>query len=169
MQNLAPRNQKQSFDIPLIVSTFALLIFGLVMIYDASVVAAFRDFGDKLYYFKNQLTWAILGSMLLVFFSYYDYHKIVKYAPFFFVVSLVLLVLVLIPHIGTKVYGARRWISFAGFTFQPSEFAKLALILYQTYIMSKFHNYKVRLTDIFYVLFLLCFLLTGLVLLEPDM
>jgi cell division protein FtsW len=170
MIGATPANRRrQLLDIPLIASVFALAFFGLIMIYDASVVAAFRDFGDQLYYFKNQLVWVSLGTVALFAFSIIDYHKIVKIAPAFLAVALVFLILVLIPHIGTKVYGARRWISVSGFTFQPSELAKLALIAYQAYIMSKFQNYKIRFFDIIYVLFLPISLLTGLVLLEPDL
>ena len=169
MRSLNLKSQKQSLDIGLLTATFALLLFGLVMIYDASVVAAFRDFGDKLFYFKNQLIWASIGTVALAFFSIFDYHKLVKLSPKIIAVALVFLVLVLIPHIGTKIYGARRWINVAGFSFQPSEMAKLALIFYQAYIMSKFKNYKVKFMDIVYVLFLPSMLLTTLVLLEPDL
>lgn len=157
-----------NYDLTLIATVFALAIFGLVMIYDASVVAAFRDFGDKLYYFKNQLIWAAIATIAMICASFVDYHKIAKNAPLLLAISLILLVLVLTP-IGTKVYGARRWINIAGFSFQPSELAKLALIFYQTHIMSKFQNTKVRFFDIIYVLFLPIAILTGLVLLEPDL
>ena len=160
---------RYSFDLPLLLVVFMLTFFGLIMIYDASVVAAFRDFGDKLFYFKNQLIWASLGTIAMIGASFIDYHKLSKYAPILLVISLILLVLVLVPHVGAKVYGARRWINVAGFSFQPSELAKLALIFYQTHIMSKFQTFKVRLFDILYVLFLPIILLTGLVLLEPDL
>lgn len=169
MKGLSLKAQKQTIDLPLVVTTFLLLSFGLVMIYDASVVAAFRDFGDKLYYFKNQLIWASIGTIALFTFSFVDYHKIIRLAPFLLIASIILLILVLIPHVGTKIYGARRWINLAGFTAQPSELAKLSLIFYQGYIMSKYHKFKLGLLDILYVLFLPIFLLTGLVLLEPDL
>lgn len=176
MRALGLKSQRQSFDFPLIASTLVLVFFGLVMIYDASVVAALRDFGDKLYYFKNQLIWVSIGTIAMFAASFIDYHKFIKAAPFVLIASLILLVLVLVPFVGTKVYGARRWINIASFTFQPSELAKLALIFYQAYIMSKFKNYKqsfstnkIRFVDIIYVLFLPAFLLTGLVLLEPDL
>lgn len=169
IKRLSLASQKRSVDIPLLAAVFTLVFFGLMMIYDASVVAAFRDFGDKLYYFKNQLIWVSLGTIALFIFSLFDYHKIIKFAPTFLLVAIVFLILVLVPHIGTKVYGARRWINVAGFTFQPSELAKLALIAYQTYIMSKFQNYQIRLFDIVYVLFLPITILTGLILLEPDL
>lgn len=161
-------SQKSDFDIPLIVTTILLVIFGLVIIYEASVVAAFRDFGDKLYYFKNQLLWACLGFLSLGAFSFFDYHRLIRAAPLFLAASILLLLLVLIPGIGTKVYGARRWINLAGFTFQPSEIAKLALILYQTAILSKFEKYKMKFSDVAIVLFIPAAVVAGLVLVEPD-
>lgn len=161
--------QRSLLDIPLIIVTCLLVIFGLVMIYDASVVAAYRDFGDKLYYLKNQLVWASLGFIALIFFSFFDYRRLIKFAPFFLIFALLLLILVLIPQIGTKVYGARRWLNFGNLTFQPSEFAKLALIFYQVSILSKIQNYRIRLLDLAYVLFLPTFIMIALVLFEPDL
>ncbi|MCR4324957.1 MAG: putative lipid II flippase FtsW [Candidatus Curtissbacteria bacterium] len=161
--------RRLQIDIPLIAVVIFLLFFGLAMIYDASVVAAYRDFNDQLYYFKNQLVWASLGTIALAFFSFFDYHKITKYAPFIFGLALVALIVVLIPGIGSKVYGARRWITVAGFTFQPSEFAKLALIAYQASILAKFQAYKMRLLDVAYVMFLPAFIMIALVILEPDL
>lgn len=163
------KSHRLSFDLPLITASTLLVIFGLAMIYDASVVAAYRDFGDKLYYFKNQLVWATLGFMALTIFSFVDYHKLVKIAPTLFILALLLLAIVLIPGIGSKIYGARRWINIAGFSFQPSELAKLALIFYQTSIISKLQNWRIRIWDALYVLFLPTFLAIALVLAEPDL
>lgn len=163
------QSQKSLLDIPLISATAALVIFGLIMIYDASIVAAFRDFGDKLYYFKNQLIWASVGTIGLVTASLIDYHKFIKYASIIFGISLLFLIIVLIPHIGTKAYGAHRWISVGSLTFQPSEFAKLALIFFQTALLAKFRNYKMRLADVIQVIFLPTIAITALVLLEPDL
>lgn len=160
------RNQ---VDIPLLAATILLVTIGLVTIYDASVVAAFRDFGDKFYYFKNQLIWASLGFMALGAFSFIDYHKLTKYAPPLLLASIFLLIIVLIPGIGTKVYGARRWISIAGFTFQPSEIAKIALILYQTSIIARFEKARIRLLDAAIVIFLPAAFVSGLVLIQPDL
>lgn len=155
-------------DFWLLGSTIILVFFGLLAIYDASVVSAFRDFGDKFYYIKNQITWASLGLLALGFFSLFDYHRLQKFAPHFLFLCVVLLVAVLVPHIGTKIYGARRWINIGGFNFQPSELSKLALIFYQTSIMSKFENFKIRFTDTLIVFFLPALIAAGLVFLEPD-
>lgn len=166
---LRAKPTKFLIDFPLLLATAALVIFGLIMIYDASIVAAHRDFGDKLYYFKNQLVWATLGTIALTVLSLVDYHKLIKYGPIFFLVSIFFLVIVLIPQIGTKIYGARRWINIANFNFQPSEFAKVALIFYETYILTKFQKFNIRLLDVLYVLFLPTTIVTILVLLEPDL
>ena len=96
---------RSAIDLSLIGASTLLVIFGLAMIYDASVVAAYRDFGDKLYYFKNQLVWVTLGFMALTVFSFIDYHKLVKLAPTFFILALLLLVLVLIPVSAQKFMG----------------------------------------------------------------
>src|SRR3989344_436765 len=160
---------KNPVDIPLLGATILLVAVGLITIYDASVVAAFRDFGDKLYYFKNQLIWASLGFMAMALFSFFDYHKLIKYAPIFLLASVFLLIIVLIPGIGTKVYGARRWISIANFTFQPSEIAKITLILYQTSIIARFEKARIKLLDAAIVIFLPAAFVSGLVLIQPDL
>jgi len=163
------KSQNAPIDIWLILATFILIIFGLIAIYDSSVVTAFRDFGDKFYYFKNQLAWATLGFMALSFFSFFDYHKLIKLGPVLLAVGSILLIAVLIPFIGTEVLGARRWISIQDLTFQPSEFVKLAVIFYTTHIMSKFKDYKIGLFDSVLVYFLPVLLVTALVVVQPDL
>ena len=161
--------QRSPLDIWLIATTIFLVIFGLLTIYDATVIVAFRDFGDKLYYFKNQLTWVSLGFMSLFFFAFFDYHKLLKMSPIVLMFSILLLIMVLVPHIGTEVYGSRRWISLGNFTFQPSEITKLVLIFYEVAIISRFEKYKISLQDAAIVLFLPAVLATGLVLAERDL
>lgn len=162
------KSQKSSVDYGLVLTTAALVLVGLIAIYDASVVAAFQDFGDKFHYIKNQMVWATLGSFSLVFFSFFDYHKLIKLGSFVLGASIVLLFLVLIPHIGTEALGARRWITFGSFTFQPSEFTKLAIIFYGAAIISKFQHYKISLNDAALVYFLPILIVSGLVFFQPD-
>src|SRR3989344_5365428 len=168
-KNPVLKSKKRRIDIPLLGVTILLVFIGLLAIYDASVVSAFRDFGDKLYYFKNQLIWASLSFMALLFFSFFNYHKLLRLSLPILGLTTLLLIFVLIPHIGTEAYGARRWINIGNFTFQPSEFTKLAIILYVASIMAKFENFKVNLKDIVLVLFCPIFVLTTLVLFEPDL
>ena len=163
------KRQNQSVDLWLLISTLMLVAIGLVAIYDASVISAFRDFSDRFYYFKNQLAWAALGTIALMFFSFLNYHKILKLAPIIFLLSIFSLILVLIPHVGSEVLGARRWIEIAGFTFQPSEFAKLAIIFYATSTIAKFENYKINLFDAILVYFLPILVPISLVIFQPDL
>src|SRR3990167_8881399 len=163
------KSHRSSFDFWLISTTAVLILVGLLTIYDASVVAAARDFGDKLYYFKNQVVWVFLGLGALVFFSFFSYRKLLKASSVILFVSLIFLVAVLIPQIGSEVYGARRWIVVSGFTFQPSEFAKLSLILYLSLMIAKFENLKFRLFDILIVFFLPALVVLGLIVLQPDL
>ncbi len=110
---------------------FTLIAFGLIMIASAGVAYSQARFGDQYYFFKRQLVYGILPGMLIFYFFQkinYTYWK--KVAVPFFLVSLVFLVLVFIPDVGLNMYGANRWIQLGPISFQPSEMAKLAVILY---------------------------------------
>lgn len=163
------KSQHQKVDIPMLLVTFGLTVAGLIVIYDASVVAAYRDFNDKFHFFTNQLVWATIGIMSMFFFTFMSYKRILQLAPQILTGGIFVLILVLIPFIGTEVLGARRWINIAGFTFQPSEFAKLAVVFWGAYILSKFEHYKMRLRDTFIVYFLPILITTLLVIIQPDL
>ena len=72
-----------------------------------------------------------------MFLSRYDYQKLMRFAPWLVGLACVLLALCLVPHIGVKVNGSPRWLRLAGWTYQPSEFAKLALILFLAWWLGK--------------------------------
>ena len=163
------RPQRNNFDYWLIFATAVLVIVGLLTIYDASVVAAAKDFCDKLYYFKNQVIWVFFGLGALTCFSFFSYRKLLKASTVILFVSIIFLIAVLIPQIGSEVYGARRWITVSGFTFQPSEFAKLSLVLYLSLMIAKFENLKFKLSDVFIVFFLPTLAILGLIVLQPDL
>jgi cell division protein FtsW len=110
--------------------TLGLTLFGLLMIGSASVVDAARDFGDKLYYVKLQGIWALLGLSCFVIFSKIDHSHYLKLAFPMFVVTVLLLVAVILPGVGTRLLGARRWLNLGLFLFQPSEMAKITLAVY---------------------------------------
>jgi len=150
-------------DFALLFAVFALTAFGLFMIYDASSYVAFRDFGDKYSYFKSQTTWAVLGFIALGIISFFDYRKYYNLALPILIVAIILLVVVLIPGIGISALGARRWINLGFFVLQPSEFVKLALIIY----LSAWFSTKEK--GRFVAFLLLIGLVIGLVMLQPDM
>lgn len=150
-------------DIPLLVSILILSLFGLLMIYDASSFIAFRDFGNKYYYFREQLSWLALGIVGMTFFSFFPYQKLYTLAFPILLSAIVLLVLVFIPGIGIHVLGARRWVNFGFFTLQPAEYVKLALAIYLSAWFS--HKEKKRLGAFLLLLGTIMFL----IMLEPDM
>ena len=146
-----------------ILMVLGFLAFGLVMVYDASSAQALQSFNDKYYFFKEQAKWIILGLVAGGFAYFFDYRKLRKLALPVLVVTIFLLVAVFLPGIGVRAYGAHRWINLGITTFQPSELAKLSLVIYLAAWLTT--KEKGRLLSFL----LLVGLLVGLVILEPDM
>lgn len=122
--------KKTPFDFPFLITVFILLILGLIMVFSASYPSAYYNHGSGFYYIKRQLLWAILGIFAMFYTANVNYKKIKKVTPVVFLISIVLLLLVLIPGIGKSINGARRWLGIGPLTFQPSEMAKITLILF---------------------------------------
>src|SRR5437588_12281574 len=99
-------------DFVLLTLVLILLGFGAVMIYDASIISAARDFGDKFFYVKNQLLWISVGLVAMFIASRLDYHIYYHFALPAYVICLILLLLVFIPMLGIGAYGAHRWLDF---------------------------------------------------------
>lgn len=124
-------------DYVLALIVLGLTLFGVLMVYNTSVILAHEQFGDKFWFLKNQGIWAFLGIAGGYVVSNIDYHRWQKWARPLYLITLVLLVLVLIPGFSQEVYGARSRISFptglpvlSHLNIQPSEAAKFALVLY---------------------------------------
>jgi len=125
------------YDYLLLIPTLLLLGFGLVAIYSASSFLAEHEMGDPYYYLKRQGMFCLFGLCLMIFAKNvpsWVYQKVVY--PLL-LVSLILLGLLLVPGYGVKVSGASRWLRFGGYSFQPSELAKLALAIYIAYSLAK--------------------------------
>lgn len=128
-----------SFDLPFLLLVIVILTIGLVMLFSASYTYAYyKNDGDSAYYFKRQLIFAVLGviAMLAVSKVKYDYFKI--FSIIALPVSWILLVIVLI--LPAKFGEFHRWIYIGSFSFQPSEIAKLALIMFCAWGMERNHN-----------------------------
>lgn len=130
-------SQGKKIDLWLLSTVIVLSLFGLLMVFDASSFEAFNEFGDKLYFIRQQLISAVIGSIFLVFFIFFDYHRLEKYALPLLIISLFLLLLVFVPGLGVLAGGAHRWLKFGGFTIQPAEIIKLASIIYFASIFQK--------------------------------
>jgi len=100
------------------------------MIYSSSSIYAWERYRDSFYFLKRHLVFLAVGVLLAFLTMFFDYRLFRKHARLMLWIALVALVLVLIPGIGREVSGARRWFRFKFISFQPSEFANLALIIY---------------------------------------
>jgi cell division protein FtsW len=122
---------------PLLIVIAALCIVGLVMVLSASSVDALRTYGSSWYFFTRQAIYVGLGALALFVTSRIDYHVWRRFAVPSVAVVMFLLVCVLVPGLGQTVYGARRWLGVGPLQFQPSELAKLALILFSADILAR--------------------------------
>ena len=130
--------KKGQIDFYFLIAVFALLAFGLIMVMSASSESARNASytgGDAYYFFKRQFVWAILSVIAMFFFSKFDYHKLVERSGLILAGTIVLLVLVLL--IGMETKGGQRWIKVGPMQFQPSEVAKISLILFLANSISK--------------------------------
>lgn len=156
-------------DYYLAVTTFLLVVFGLIMVASASVVQSFEATGSNNYYLFRQGGFAIAGLVVWWILQKIDYHMWKRVATILLGIGILLLLAVLIPGIGVEAGGARRWIGMGEFTLQASEVMKFALIVYLAYWFEKKGK---KITD-FYTTFLPLILLFGfiflLVIQEPDM
>lgn len=142
---------------------FGLLIFGLVMVYDASSASAVATFKDKYFFVREQIKWVLVGAAIGTGAFLFDYRKLRFLALPFLLATIFLLVLVFVPGIGTRAYGASRWINLGFTVLQPSELAKLTFVIYLSAWLT--NREKGRLLPFL----LLTGLLVGLVIMEPDM
>lgn len=129
------------YDVPLIASIVVLLGLGLVTLFTSSTGYASRIFGDPLYFVKRQSISIGVGLIFLFIFTWIDLNLLRKLTPFVFITVFVLCCLTFVPGIGVSRNGARRWIRLPFFSsFQPSEAAKIAVILFLANFFAKKHD-----------------------------
>ena len=160
----------EEYDLIIMLMAIALTCFGVVMVYSASNIMADKRFHDGFFFLKRQGLFAVVGLIMMLVVMRIDYHVWKQLAVPALLLCLVLLGLVLIPGIGGKAGGSSRWIKLLpGFNFQPSEMAKLALIMYMAYSLDKKQD-KVKLLASGFIPYMvvLMFLITFLVL-QPDL
>jgi len=152
----------------LLLVTLLLVGLGIVMIYSASAIRAQERFGDPTFFLKKQLMCAFLGLLAMAWALGRDLKTFQRLTPILFLASLLLLMLVLVPHIGIRINGARRWLRFFDLSFQPAELAKLAMILF---LASYFARRQDRLDDFldgFLPPLCLTALMAVLIILQPN-
>ncbi len=152
----------------LLILVVILSLFGLIMIYSASSIWANYKFNDPFKFVKAQGLFFLLGIFLIFFIKKIDPNKFYNYSNVILLVSFILLILVLIPGIGTVRNGSRSWFKVGPFGIQPSEFAKIGLIIYVSkYLKNNQRNLKNIIKGVFPLLFVIGIFFL-LILLEPD-
>ncbi len=144
----------------------ALLSFGLVMVASASLEIAARNAHDPLHYVERQIAYALLGACAAVVVYFIAPQTVFRGGGWLVAVSLLLLIAVLL--VGREVNGSRRWISLAGFAFQPSEFAKLALLIYLAGYVARRGDDVRETMSAFVRPLLIVAAIAALLLLQPD-
>jgi len=164
--------QVRGFDQPLAWIVVALLLWGMVMVYSASIAMPDNPRFAKYthtYFLVRHALWvgtAFVGALMAFQVPIATWEK---YAPWLFVASLVMLIAVLIPGVGKVVYGARRWIALGPFSFQPSELAKFAVLLYAADYMVRKMDVKERFFRAVMPMAIAVAVIGLLLLAEPDM
>ncbi len=147
---------------------FGLTAFGALMVYSASSYSAAYHFGNEYFFLYKQIFGIVLGAALMILLCFYDYHKLKKFKWAFVIATIVMLVLVFIPGVGSESYGAKRWLSIFGFSIQPSELAKFALVIFCAAYLSENHQ-KIKSFKTLLPVLAVAGVFCLLVILEPSM
>jgi cell division protein FtsW len=151
-------------------TTFALVVLGLIMILSASSVTSFANYGSSFLFFKRQLFWAALGVVAFCGLARVDYRRLKGLGYPALGVSILLLCAVLVPGLGIAAGGSSRWVGIGPLSFQPSEVAKLALVLFVAEIFARKRERSLRVfAHTFIPLFPVLGVLALLVMLQPDL
>lgn len=167
LQSRTVSSNRSSLDVLIVGVIVILLVLGMVMVHSASSVIAANKFGDPFFYPKRQLIWAIIGVVAMFWLARYDYHQLRKHAPKLAMISYGLLVLVLI--VGVNRGGSKAWLGFGSLGIQPSEFAKLGLIVFLAHLLSESEDYMESFWKGFLPPLALAVCAVGLIMLEPDL
>jgi cell division protein FtsW len=161
MNRFKLKKMNRSYDKRLLFFIILFTFLGVIFVLNASGPEAISKFSDRFYYAKQQFIWGIIGIILMIIFSKINYNLWKRTAILIFFVSIILLILLLIPALGIKALGAKRWIDIGIARFQPSEFVKLALAIYLARVASSEKNIIAYLTPFL--------LIVALVMFQPDL
>ena len=159
---------KRKFDYILLIVALALMGIGIVMVYSTSAILAGDRFQDPYYFLKRQALYAGIGFVLMILMMFFPYEVLKRFAYPILILSILSLIAVLIPGIGHRAGGSMRWLNIQFFSFQPSELAKLGLIIFLAYFLTKKEE-KIRSFSFgFLPTILLSGVVIALVVKEPD-
>ena len=158
-------------DIRISIAIITTILFctGVIMIFSSSGIYSLQERGDSTYFLKRHLLFLAIGFVFMLCAMAIDYRWLQKYAKPLLVLAIFLLVMVLMPGLGKESYGAQRWFRLGGFHFQPSEFAKLAMIIYLADFLSRKQNKIAGFKEGFLPLMMILGVVCLLILKQPDM
>lgn len=131
-------DERGLLDLPFLALTVLLVVIGVVTVFSASYARAYYEMGNSTYYFARQAIFAVVGIAAMLFVSRINYQ--LWRSASFIILAVALVFLLLVPILGTSVNGARRWIEVAGIRFQPSELAKIAIIMTFSAMISTYRD-----------------------------
>ena len=158
----------KKYDKKLLIAVIIIAIFGIVMIYSASSIWAEYKYNDAFKFVKAQTVFFIIGLVIMFVISKIDINIFYKKANLILFISFILLVLVLIPGVGTIRNGSRSWFGIGGLGIQPSEFAKIGLIIYVSKYLANNQRIIKNIKKGVFPILLVIGVFFGLILLEPD-
>lgn len=161
-------SENNHIDFILLGTALVLTVVGFIMVLSASAVLAQQRFGSNLYFFKRQLIYGAFGFIMMFALSKIDYRLLRPLAYPLIFISVLLLILIYVPGIGLKVGGARRWIHIGPFTLQPSEFAKISLIIYLAYYFGKKKEAIKQFKKGILPVLIITFLIIAIIYSQPD-
>ena len=159
---------RRGFDTVLAVAVLVLLVLGLIMVQSASAPVAADRYGDAWFYVERQAIGMTLGVGMLVAVALTPYEKLRKHAWVFYVAVVLGLVAVFIPGIGRSVNGASRWINAGSMNLQPSEFAKVAVVVLMAHLLDKFKG-RLHEPKVLGKVLAVPAVVMGLIYFEPDL
>jgi len=162
-------SQTTSTYLLLVLVVAVLNVIGVVMVLSASSVQSLDSKGSAWWFFERQLLWTGLGVVGFAVASRIDYRSWRRYTVPFLGVAVVLLVLVLVPGLGLWVDGSRRWLGVGSWRMQPSEIAKLALLVYAADVLTRQHQQVGDWRKALRPLLIVFVVFAGLIMREPDL
>ena len=159
----------RNIRVSILVITLILLAIGIIMIYSSSAIYAHEKMDDSNFFLKRHLLFLGLGFFAGIFCISFDYNRLKSFGRPLLLLSLTLLVMVLVPSLGSEAGGARRWFRFFSISFQPSELVKLTLAVYLADFLSKRTHKINNLVHTILPFSIITFLVSGLILMQPDL
>jgi len=159
---------EKKLDVTLLLVTLILVTIGTVMVYSSSSIIAMKRFNDAQYFLKKQFFFVLLGLAVMVLVTKIPYQHLRKWAYPGLFLSVILLILLLIPHVGIRAGGATRWLRLGIFSFQVTELVKVSMVIFLAHLLTKKISVVTEFKKGVLIPLSTTLLIVGLIVLEPD-